>query len=280
MSGGLNCKLDWFSFTFPFQPTGEKDNEYLLSHVLLSFHDFTKHAYLGVVTNALWQWEAPSGFYPFTITCPKTGLRISFGGSSGFALASLSGQACDNILQHISLRDIALSAGGRATRIDLATDLETDVTPSAFSHERSSKSFKTQGVFTSPTGETVYIGSRKSERFCRVYRFSSPHPRDKYLRVEIECKGDFAKNVCSELLSSSLISVSLSVNLPYGWTHPIWTPENANISKIPARAYDGDSAETIRWLNRTVVPAIKKASQKGLIDLHDWLRDNFPEIFP
>src|SRR5437868_656037 len=88
----LNCKLDWFSFTFPLSQTGETDNEYLLSHVLFSFHDFTAHRYLGVVTDGLWQWEAPSGFYPFTITCPKTGIRISFGGNSGFALVSLSGQ--------------------------------------------------------------------------------------------------------------------------------------------------------------------------------------------
>jgi hypothetical protein len=47
------------------------------------------------------------------------------------------------------------------------------------------------------------------------------------------------------------------------------------VSKIPARAYDSEGAGTLRWLNRTVVPAIKKASQQGLIDLRQWLQDNF-----
>jgi DNA relaxase NicK len=271
----LNCKLDWFSFTFPFQPTGEKDNEHLLPHVLLAFHDFTAHRYLGVVTNSLWQWEKPSGFYPFTISCPTTSLRISFGGTSGSALVSLSGKACDAVLRYLSLRDIALSSGGRATRIDLATDLETDVSPSAFAESRTSKAFKTQGTFTSETGETVYIGSRQSERFCRVYRYSPPHPRSKYLRVEIECKGDFAKNVCNQLLSTSLTETTLSVNLPYGWSHPIWDTNGATVSKIPARAYDGDGANTLRWLEQTVVPAIKKASEAGLIDIKEWLIEHF-----
>lgn len=76
------------------------------------------------------------------------------------------------------------------------------------------------------------------------------------------------------------MSTSLSVNLPYGWRHPIWKPDNAEVSKIPARAYDGEGAGTLRWLETTVVPALKKAHDKGLIDLRLWLNDHFDIEIP
>lgn len=65
----------------------------------------------------------------------------------------------------------------------------------------------------------------------------------------------------------------MAVNLPYGWKHKVWKPDLADVSKIPARAYDGDGANTLRWLNMTVAPAIKKAAENGLIDLDEWIRE-------
>ena len=75
------------------------------------------------------------------------------------------------------------------------------------------------------------------------------------------------------MIGGDLRTITMSVNLPYGWTHAIWKPDLSQVSKIPARAYDGNGADTLRWLNLTVAPAIKKAASNGLIDLDEWIRE-------
>src|SRR5512147_3141298 len=144
-------KLDYLSFTFPVPLTGEKDNENTLGGLLMAFHDHTAHRFLGIVTNALWQWEAPVGFYRNRIVCPKTGIQLQWSGDNAFALCSLSGQAIDSLPKYFTARDLALAANGRATRVDLAVDFETSVTPSGFSERRNSPRIKTRGTFTSET---------------------------------------------------------------------------------------------------------------------------------
>jgi hypothetical protein len=274
----LQCKLDWLSFTFPIPLLGEKDNEYSLGSVLLAFHDHTAHRFLGVVTNSLWQWSPAGGFYTHRIMCPTTGVSISFASSNRFALCELSGRTVDNVLRYLSIRELCLAANGRATRIDLAVDIETDCTPAEFSAERDSARFKSQGNYISETGETCYVGSRSSDRLARVYRYYAPHPRAHLLRAEAEYKGDAAKTLCDALIEKELTEVTFSAHLPFGWKHPLWTSQQLEVSKIPARAYDREGAGTLRWLELSVVPAIKKAAGNGLIDLKQWLLEHFPEL--
>jgi len=160
--------------------------------------------------------------------------------------------------------------------LDFAIDMECDTTPQQFAECSDAQTFGSRGSYVSDTGETYYIGSRKSDRMARVYRFAAPHPRAHLLRAEIELKGDAAKKACEMLLSTSLIAVSLAAHAPFKWSHPSWAPEISEVSKLPARNYTLDNAGRLRWLDLTVVPAIKKASQEGLIDLFDWLDRHFP----
>lgn len=273
----MQCKLDWFSFTFPISPLGEKDNEYTLSHLLLAFHDHTAHRFLGVVTDSLWSWLAPVGFYRNRIQCPRTGCEIHWSGDNAYALFQASGQAVEKLLTQLDIKTIALSSNGRATRMDFAIDFVTDVPPSDFAERRDSGRIRASGRYTSETGETCYVGSRSGDRMARVYRYNPPHPRAHLLRAEVELKGDAAKIACDELTRSELTKVCLQAHLPFGWQHPLWRPGEAEISKLPARAYDREGAGTLLWLDQTVVPAIKKASEKGLINLSEWLTRHFPD---
>lgn len=271
----MHCKLDWFSFTFPIGQLGEKDNEYTLSHLLLAFHDHTAHRFLGVVTNSLWTWLAPAGFYRNRIQCPRTGCEIHWSGDNAYALFQASGQAVEKLITQLDLKTIALSSNGRATRMDFAIDFECDVSPADFAERRDSGRIRSSGQYTSETGQTCYVGSRAGDRMARVYRYNEPHPRAHLLRAEVELKGDAAKIACEALLTKELTEVCLAAHLPFGWQHPIWNPDGAEISKMPARAYDREGAGTLRWLETVVVPSIKKAAQTGLIDLQEWLRDHF-----
>ena len=273
-------KLDWLSFTFPITAVGEGDNEYLLSQILMAFHDHTAHRFLGVVTNGLWQWSAVSGFYSHRIQCPTTLLSLSWKPGNVYALCEISGQSIDRISKYIDPRNLALATRERCTRIDFAVDIETTCTPEDFMAGRGQSGFTSTSIIKSPTGETCYLGARSGERMARVYRYADPHPRSSLLRVEAEYKGDAAKLICASLLSTSLKTACLQAHEPFNWQHPLWDREGMELSKIPARAYDREGANTLRWLNLTVAPAIKKASQSGLIDLLEWLKQHFPGLFP
>lgn len=269
-------KLDWFSFTFPIGMVGEGDNEYLLSLILMAFHDHTAHRFLGVVTNGLWQWQPVSGFYTHRIQCPKTLLSLSWKPGNNYALCEISGQAIDRVSTQLKPNDLALAARERCTRIDFAVDIETTTTPEDFFARRGDSGFKTTSFIKSPTGETCYLGSRAGERMARVYRYADPHPRSRLLRIEAEYKGDAAKRACEMMILTPLNKVVLAAHVPFCWEHPVWLPDTLDVSKIPARYYDNEGANTLHWLNLTVVPAIKKASETGLIILREWLNAHFP----
>lgn len=262
-------KLDWFSFTFPIGLLGEKDNENTLGIVLLGFHDHTAHRFLGVVTNALWQWSTPVGFYKNRIVCPKTGVAIQWSGGNPAALCTLSGAAVDYALRWMSTRDLALCARGRATRLDFAVDIEEDFTPEEFSSVRGETRHKTKGSFISESGSTCYIGSRSGERMARVYRYNPPHPRSNLLRAEVELKGDAAKIACDELTKAPLSMVCLMVHVPFAWQHSAWKPDAMDVSKLPARNYDKSGDNRLHWITSQVLPALKRMHEDGLINDYD-----------
>jgi len=81
--------------------------------------------------------------------------------------------------------------------------------------------------------------------------------------------------VCEQMKNARLSDLALSVNIPFAWKHPIWNPDKVMASKIPARAYDRDGAETLKWLNEVVASAIWKAHRSGLINLDEWLEEHF-----
>jgi len=273
MTTELACKLDWFSFTFPITMLGEKDNEYTLSHILSAFHDHTGQRLFRVVEGSLWTWVQSAGFYTHRIQHPKSHISISWNAGNPYALCELSGQSCDLVLQTVSTHELALSASGRATRLDFAVDIENDCTPEAFAALRNERAFRAYAFYTTETGDTVYIGSRKSDRMARVYRYNPPHPRAHLLRVEAEYKGDAAKMICDVLSLESLTFTTLTAHAPFGWTHELWQTNNVQPGKVAARHYNRSDASRLRWLNTVVAPAIKQAAQEGMIDLQEWIQE-------
>jgi len=274
----MQIKLDWYSFTFPIGQVGDGDGSYEVMQILLSFHDFTLHAFLDIVTARTWSFESSAGFYKYRIRCPKSGLCISWKPYNQYAQAELSGQVCDYVTARMAITDLMNASHGRCTRCDLATDFETDVLPADFVAMRGPSRITSNGHQNSPTGLTEYVGSRSSGRMARVYRYFGPHPRSHLLRVEVEYKGDAAKQLVAEISSSGLILATASANLPFAWMHPLWDIDRAAVSKIPARYYDRNGAGTLAWLNDSVAPALRKAHEKGLIDLAMWIYKHFDDI--
>lgn len=273
----LQCKLDWFSFTFPVRTVDNAPDDTTREGVIQAFHIWTSGIFIGVVSGELWPIAQERGHYKNRIECPITGLSINWNGKDTYALCEASGRVCDAILERIDIHVLAASAGNRSTRIDLAVDMHCDVAPRDFTEQRVEGHFKTAGFYTSQSGETCYVGSRNGERMARVYRYSEPHPRSHLLRAEVEYKGDAAKRLCEELLSVPLINVTLAAHLPFGWKHPIWDTGNVVVSKIAAREYDKANDGTYKWLTEVCWPALQKGHENGYIDLAELLKNWKPK---
>lgn len=267
----LLCKLDWFSFTFPVRTVDAPKDDITTAGIMSAFHAWTGGVFIGCVDGEKWTVAQERGHYKNRIECPITGVSISWNGKDVYAFAELSGRACDNVLSRIDVPRLAAAANGRATRIDLAVDIECDINPSEFVAQRNDGHFKTSGFYTSETGETCYVGSRSGDRMARVYRYKAPHPRAHLLRAEAEYKGQAAKKLAERLQSASLIEVTVAAHLPFGWTHPVWLFGDMEVSPIKARAYDKSNDGRWHWLMTVCWPALKKADFDGVINLSEMI---------
>jgi len=80
---------------------------------------------------------------------------------------------------------------------------------------------------------------------------------------------------CEHSAGMSLTQLALSTNLAFNWKHPVWNTDKLIVSKIPARAYDKEGAETLKWILDQVTPALKKAHVSGLWNVYHWLKDEW-----
>lgn len=176
-----------------------------------------------------------------------------------------SGQGCE-WLESQGFMDIVLRRiAERVTRIDVATDILTGIAPSQFVGSGVSARFSGRGVYTSQTGETVYVGSQKSERFARVYRYAPPHPRSNLLRVEHVSRRDFAKVVARELVNSSIEVVASMLGKSFGWRDETWTLRNLETNTLSLVRPERAGHNTARWLITSVAPAFKRLVKEGII---------------
>jgi hypothetical protein len=274
MSDSMEYLVDWFSFTLPSQMV-----------LYEAFSDGLANAYRsmaeGGFTEALlslhqgeWEFFSGNGFYHTRIMDSASKLSISWGDINPTIFIECTGVTCQ-CLRNASLLGATISQfRERATRIDLTADINTDTTPSTFVSARVGVRFLSTSQIVSPTGETQYVGSWKSDRFARVYRYNSPHPRSKNLRVEHVLKGKWAKEAANSISEKGLKSTLISCSLPFGWAHPDWRPDMM-VEKISlTKNHDRDGASRLRWLNNSVAPSLKRAIQDGLIDLDEWLTDH------
>jgi len=266
----MDVKIDWLAFTVPFH-----DNPY---RTIMTSWDFmfrkvceytnAKSSFDGI--KAGFDLKPARGFYQYRAYNESCGISISWGDVNEHVFVEFSGIGCEWLRSTGEMDSLLPMVSARCSRIDFATDIETNVTPKEFVAASSTKRIKTRSSVTSPTGDTEYLGSRTGERMARVYRYHPPHPRSGNLRIEIELKGDAAKQACGALNRENLINISKSVNAPFGWEHYIWTLNDMIASPLPSTRSEREDANTLRWLTNVVAPALKKMADKGHFNLHEW----------
>lgn len=272
----MSTKIDWLSFSVPVRYSSPNDEAYavaienalsdllgqwLCDALFAAKWDLTEHGRQPY--KHVW-WRSDSPLMMFTHP------------NLNHMTVEASGQACD-WLREKDLLDVLLEhVSDRVTRLDVATDIETALSPAAFVDAGCSNRFSARGIYSSDTGQTVYVGSQKSDKFARVYRYAAPHPRSNLLRVEYVLRRDQAKVAARMLSSATIETLASSLGASFAWASPAWTLRSSDAPKITTVRGDRSNSGTIRWLITSVAPAFQRLVREGEIkDAEQFVRSYF-----
>jgi hypothetical protein len=160
----------------------------------------------------------------------------------------------------ISTRQIlsnVVKAHGKVTRLDLAKDAIDEniqlatIAKLAIDGKRTGSAQSVSQITSSGGGQTIYVGSRSSDRFARMYdKAAQQGLDDDWKRLEIECKGDVAKTLARVLVMPD-------------------TDWNATIGGIMQKMLMVDEDSYRRWLDGASVDGLPKIEKQT--DREAWL---------
>lgn len=281
-----NYKIDWYSFSF-WKPHYDYWHEPAYENLMAHLEDTSPDAH---TIFQMFDLERGNGRPPFNFYAGSPYFKLWANNGLDYALYEVTGKGCEFLQYHDGFVDVFQQTHDRCTRIDLCVDFETGVTNMVddFISAGYSDRFKSISSVKSSAGQTFYIGSRKSERMCRVYQYNEPHPRSNNLRIEFELKDKRAKQVAGLLADGvDLRDVIISTGNAYSFEHIFWKSfcDGSIGESLPPIKGKQSSNATLAWLLRQCVPAFKRLVKEGIItEPVQFLVDNFldpePDDFP
>ncbi len=200
------------------------------------------------------------------------GFRFYGGGHNKSILFELTGRGCAGLDGYEVSTGFIQPFAESLTRLDFASDVRSDTLPGMFANKRSHQGFRAVSFIRSGTGETAYVGSAKSDRFARVYRYNKPHPRHELLRIEHVFRRGLAKSAYQTLVdASSFEAFAAQVGNTWGWQHPDWQPGHVTDERVTTPKIDRSDEDTIAWLYKQVAPAVARLWRSGALDMDDWI---------
>jgi len=195
------------------------------------------------------------------------------------ALVEVGGIGMDTLGGAAHELELIKSVAERVTRIDIAVDIFTDVRPDEFCSLRDAGRFKAWSESVSESGHTIYIGSRSSDRYARVYRYNPPHPRSQFLRVEHVLKAEQAKAAVPVMTAQGLDFFAQMLGKTFGWTHPCWDVSAESAEALKAWRPERRQGKTVAWLYSQVIPSMLKLHRDGVINLYEiWADEISPKL--
>lgn len=265
----MDAKIDYLSFTLMEDVRPEKGRgdirDRAVGALLTRFPAFGEWA--GYQNG--WQPAGARGHYSEGLFNPVVFAAVRYGGKANHILVELPGTACQSLRDAGLLDQVLSETADRLTRLDLAVDIEGGCSPRVFVSAGYNARFKSYAEIVSAEGETEYVGSMKSERYARVYRYNEPHPRAGTLRVEHVFRSDYAKAAGQMIVSDGLLAAAEACGNTWGWQAADWQPVGLTDGKVRARRADRHEPGRVRWLHKVCIPALVKADSEGLIDLDE-----------
>lgn len=258
MSNPTSVTVDWLSYTLKW---GSK-------YLPVSF----KHRSLVVlaenVSGHIGQWMQGKGFKGYTVgihsldvdglsvfmhpSRPDMGIHVSY---SGRALARM---AIPDLLRFVH------EAGGSVTRLDIAVDVFHQWDIRELKRAADAKEWdckvKKKPVLLDGEGLTLYIGSRTSEKFLRIYdKAAESGTPFAWTRIELECKAEFARGVFGHLVMNGWDRIP---NLIRGFCdfnkNAAWRKEMMNTHPALSIPKAERHSDTDTWLLTSVMPSLVK----------------------
>jgi len=196
----MRSKLDWISFTLPIETDNSSEGAFNAALEDAFNRTFNEYEAKQLVHHT---WVERKGRAPYIYAWDigASGMVCFASPKRKEILIEISGKGCD-YLRSVGVEAAVLEkVQSRLTRLDIATDIETHISPVDFVAKRTGRKSRFNSVIQSDTGTTVYVGSRESESYTRVYRYAEPHPRAALLRVEYVFRRKHARLIASEIMA-------------------------------------------------------------------------------
>lgn len=255
----MKHKVDYLSFTFYSEKVGSVGN-YLLIQTI--FDEMPAHIHQG-------EWKYAPKRMGFDIGFNFNNHTFVWASHQGLILVEHTGVGCSLLESEGHLATVIETYKDRLSRIDIATDIFCEASPLEFAEKREAGRISASGFQTSKTGETVYIGSKKSDRTAKVYRYNYPHPRHEWLRIEYTYRGEQARKAANYLTNNSLADLALVSAERYKWMHEDWKPAQNQLNELKAWRPERKAGKTVMWIYSQVIPAIAKLVKADVISLND-----------
>lgn len=259
----MRTHIDWLAFTLYPEYSSENGEDYTRALETAIIRVFGAEKYLLAVGNDWHKREKSRAPYTDAWTTNDNDIVLLASPSLRHCSVEITGAGCERFIALGILDGLLATVKDSVSRIDIATDIKTDITPQEFVSVTSHERMRTSGHQISETGETCYVGSQKSDRYARVYRYNYPHPRHELLRVEVVFRRDYAKKVATACLDNGENAVARSAGEAFGFAHSVWQPAMAQHSDISIVSGNRKGGNTIFWLIKSCAPAFKRLVKSG-----------------
>jgi len=261
----MSVRIDWLSMTLPIENIVSVSPDTMKPEVRSMVRDHYPHVTDWLASYSDMIETGGNRIFDRGFRSATGGFTIFQRTGRPFSLIEFSGTGVQELREAGLHYKFTCLHWERLTRLDIAVDYETKVTPQEFAICRNNDRFEHYCDIHSETGDTYYVGSKKSERFVRIYRYNEPHPRSHLLRCEFQLKSTYAKNFAYMMKTNTLRELQASLHRSFGFTHPLVDTINAAKPVKAPRA--GAKGGTERWLFAQVLPAIEKLVENGETDI-------------
>lgn len=250
--------IDWISYTIHWNTA--------------ALHRFLTEGSHDAIATALtnhsgpWLFMGASAHYPYVYAAADNeGLRVSIStsGSAQGVHCSFSGQALAQVNPRAVLRN-ALSMGANVTRIDIAIDWYKFLDLRWMKESADDGGVVTRArdwnLIQGRTGSTLYVGSRTSDKFLRIYDKAAEQGTDgPWYRIELECKGDFARGVAQHVDSEGYDYYGDIIRGFADWPGIIpWQEATTSPTLLEGIPRPEKQRDTFMWLMKSVVPSVAR----------------------
>lgn len=269
----MDAKIDYLSFTLPINASGVGHTDELYTEINWQFEQRGLFGLQGLLSVDRPLENRPRGRYGTGLRWEAKNINLWWGGTANHVLCEISGVGCQLLRDEDAMLVSVSNVADRATRLDIAVDLPDAGNPRDFVAAKAQNRFPITQQHDTDTGWTQYAGSVKSDRYARVYLYAPPHPRAGILRVEHVLRAKFAKQASVQLTADGLPKLITVLGNTFGWEHPRWQPSIVTDGKLRVQRHDKSDAGSLRWLIKSVAPALARMHKSGLINL-----DNFIDV--